>query len=78
MAVSAMERKNKKGDTWDWLGGISISNAKDREKLTRKRSLNKDLKKIRMFRFRSTFYVLRKTGSEQRKIRKMSKQPTCI
>ena len=47
---------------WDWLGGISISNARDKEKLTRKRSLNKDLKTIRMFRFRSTFYVLRKTA----------------
>lgn len=53
--VSAVERKNKKGGAWDWLGGISISNGRDREKLIRKRSLNKDLKKIRMFRFRSTF-----------------------
>ena len=60
--VSAMERKNNKGGAWDWLGGISISNARDKEKLTRKRSLNKDLKKIRMFRFRSTFHVLRKTA----------------
>ena len=53
--VSAMEGKNKKGGSWDWLGGVSISNGRDREKLNRKRSLNKDLKKIRMFRFRSTF-----------------------
>ena len=50
-----MERKNKKGGDWDWRGGVSILNGKVREGLTRKRSLNKDLKEIRVFRFRSTF-----------------------